>query len=87
MVVLKGLQSVGGLDQDIGVQHISFLHTLRLPFRFVIIGTGIHKNSAGPPNKGANRRCVHVVDFDRIFPKQCFISAAPNRCLPHLYPV
>ena len=45
VVVLEGLQSVGGLEEDIGVQHIGLLHTLRLPFY-----------SAGPPCKGANRR-------------------------------
>ena len=54
VVVLEGLQSVGGLEEDIGVQHIGLLHTLRLPF--LTIGRGIHKNSAGPPCKGANRR-------------------------------
>jgi len=29
------------------------------------IGRGIHKNSAGPPCKGANRRWSYSVDFDR----------------------
>ena len=56
VVVLEGLQSVGGLEEDIGVQHIGLLHTLRLPFCFFMLGSGVRKNSAGPPCKGANRR-------------------------------
>ena len=56
MVVLEGLQGVGGLEEDIGVQHIGLLHTLRLPFCFFMLGSGARKNSAGSPHKGANRR-------------------------------
>ena len=37
VVVLEGLQSVGGLEEDIGVQHIGLLHTLRLPFFFAVL--------------------------------------------------
>lgn len=56
VVVLEGLQGVGGLEEDIGVQHIGLLHTLRLPFCFFMLGSGARKNSAGSPHKGANRR-------------------------------
>ena len=60
VVVLEGLQSVGGLEKVVpgrpAHRSSAYVAPAFLLCCLMTIGRGIHKNSAGPPCKGANRR-------------------------------